>query len=393
MRKMVGSASLHPPCILYNVTSMEKVRRLMKQAVQDNVFPGGVLLVSKNDLIIFFEAFGYADIFSKRPVKRDTIFDLASLTKPLATTLAVIKLVQQSRLDIDQHLESVLPQFRNTEKGGIKIRHLLGHNSGLPDHRPYYEQLHKLAPDIRKAALRGFLVKESLIYPIGEKVLYSDLGFMILGWIVEAVSGKHLDHFMDEKIYRPLGLENLFFVETHPFKKESVFGRASPLEFAATEFCPWRNVLLNGAVHDDNAYTVGGIEGHAGLFGAASDVCVLLSELLATFHGYFSTCIFQRNILKEFFKRQEGTDRALGFDTPSLHDSSSGSYFSKRSVGHLGFTGTSFWMDLDLSVIVILLTNRVHPSRDNIKIKAFRPKLHDAIMKNVANTVSKATYP
>lgn len=357
---------------------MEQINTLMVQAVQDNVFPGGVLLVFKGNAVTFFEAYGYADIFSKRPVKRDTVFDLASLTKPLATTLAVMKLVQQNRLDIDQTLESVLPQFRDTGKGAINIRHLLEHNSGLPDHRPYYEQLRELAPNIRKSALRDFLVKESLIHPIGEKLLYSDLGFMILAWIVETVSGKRLDHFVGEEIYKRLGLENLFFVETYPFKKQS-----ASLEFAATELCPWRNILLNGSVHDDNAYIVGGIEGHAGLFGTAADVCSLLSELLATFHGYFSTCVFQRNILKEFFKRQEGTDRGLGFDTPSLQDSSSGSYFSKRSVGHLGFTGTSFWMDLDRSVIVILLTNRVHPSRDNIKIRAFRPKLHDAVMKKI----------
>ncbi|MDM8526467.1 serine hydrolase [Desulfococcaceae bacterium HSG8] len=378
---------------------MEQINRLMEQAVKDNVFPGGVLLVSKDGAIRFFEAYGYANIFSKRRMTKDTVFDLASLTKTLATTLAVMKLVQESELDIEQTLESVLQEFQNTEKGQIRIRHLLGHYSGLPDHRLYYERLRLLSPDKRRNALRSLLVKEPLIYPVGKKVIYSDLGFMILGWIVERVSGKRLDRFVDEAIYKTLGLENLFFVEVPPFPPfgeggnsffagKDVFKKKWPreLNFAATELCPWRNILLEGIVHDDNACASGGIEGHAGLFGTAENIYILLSELLKNFQSCFSACVFHRDILKVFFERQKDTDRALGFDMPAPRDASCGRFFSKRSIGHLGFTGTSFWMDLDLSVFVILLTNRVHPSRDNVKIKAFRPELHDAVMKSLAIT-------
>jgi CubicO group peptidase (beta-lactamase class C family) len=144
---------------------------------------------------------------------------------------------------------------------------------------------------------------------------------------------------------------------------------------------------LEGVVHDENAYVCGGVQGHAGLFGTARDIYDLLRELLSVFHGHFSACVFQRDILKVFWHRQEDTGRGLGFDSPSLKGASCGRYFSKKSVGHLGFTGTSFWTDPDRSVIIILLTNRVHPSRENIKIRAFRPKLHDAVMKNVANFI------
>jgi CubicO group peptidase (beta-lactamase class C family) len=199
---------------------------------------------------------------------------------------------------------------------------------------------------------------------------------MILAWVVECVSDKRLDHFVVDEFYRPLGLENLFFISNNTLKNRGLF--------AATENCPWRHKILEGQVHDENAYVVGGIEGHAGLFGTADDVHRLLAELLAVYHGERKSEIFHRDLLHQFFKRLPGTDKALGFDTPSVTDSSCGRGFSPTSIGHLGFTGTSFWMDLERSVIVILLTNRVHPSRENEGIKEFRPEIHDAVMDTIA---------
>jgi CubicO group peptidase (beta-lactamase class C family) len=143
---------------------------------------------------------------------------------------------------------------------------------------------------------------------------------------------------------------------------------------------------LDGKVHDDNAYAVGGIEGHAGLFGAAGDILFLLTELMTAYHGNPSTGVFDIDLVQTFIKRPEREGRALGFDTPSSVDPSCGRYFSERTIGHLGFTGTSFWMDLDRGIIIILLTNRIHPSRDNNRIKAFRPKLHDAVIENVSDS-------
>jgi CubicO group peptidase (beta-lactamase class C family) len=364
---------------------MERVDTLMQRALSENIFPGGVLLFSKEDALIFGKAYGYANIFSKRKMTRDTVFDLASLTKPLATTLAVMRLIQQGKLDLEQNLGSVLPQFKKTDKDHINIRGLLGHNSGLPDYRPYYKTLCELAPEVRKDSLRDLLVKESLLFPAGERVLYSDLGFMLLEWIVENLSGRRLDHFVSEAVYRPIGVspdaeQGLFFVDRalKPCKER----------FAATELCPWRNILIEGMVHDENAYVVGGVAGHAGLFGTADDVHRLLSELLASFHGYSFVDLFPKILLHTFFERHGDIDRPLGFDCPSWPDASCGKYFSETSVGHLGFTGTSFWMDLDRSIIVILLTNRVHPSRNNTKIKAFRPKLHDVVMETLNPNVA-----
>ncbi len=359
---------------------LEQVEKTMTQAVRENIFPGGVLIVSVKGSVIFDNAFGSANVISGKRMTQDTIFDLASLTKPLATTLAVMKLVHKGKLHTGSSLGSILPQCRNTDKEAIEIRHLLCHNSGLPDYRPYYLIMKDIPQDNRQDALRNMLVKEPLISTPGEKTLYSDLGFMILRWVVETVSNRRLDIFVTDEIYEPLGLKNLFFVDLNPEYKSRKTGN---MVFAATEICPWRNMLLEGVVDDENAYSAGGIEGHAGLFGTAQDVNSLLTKLLFIFHGISDDSLFAPELVRTFFGRQEGTDWALGFDTPSLAGSSCGRYFSLKSVGHLGFTGTSFWMDLDRFVSVILLANRVHPSRDNMKIKEFRPVLHDAVMRDL----------
>ena len=353
-------------------TVMEPVDRLMRQAIAEKIFPGGVLLVSTKGETVFYNAYGIANLDSRVPVAPETIFDLASLTKPLATTLAVMWLVQHNQINLEQHLGQVLTEFEHTDKARVKLKHLLYHNSGLPDYRPYYETLNGVAMDSRRKVLRKQLVREPRINPIGQTVVYSDLGFMILAWVVEHVAQRRLDHFVADQIYQCLGINRLFFI---PDNIEDRRG-----SFAATEKCPWRRKILEGQVHDENAYAVGGVEGHAGLFGTADDINRLLIELLFTYHGRTNTGLFQQKLLHQFFQRLPGTDKALGFDTPSLTGSSCGPGFSQNSIGHLGFTGTSFWMDLEQSVIVILLTNRVHPTRDNERIKKFRPELHDAVM-------------
>ena len=352
--------------------SMETVDSVMRQAIDEKIFPGGVLLVSQKGKIVLFNAYGFAHLSAHAPMTKETIFDLASLTKPLATTLAVMRLVQQQRVELQKPLDNLLPEFQNTDKAKIKLKHLLYHTSGLPDYRPYYKVLQGIPPNNRRKALRKLLMQEPLIHPIGKQVVYSDLGFMILAWVIERISGRRLDHYVYDEIYQQLGLKNLFFITP------DVSGR--PGHFAATENCAWRNKVLTGQVHDENAYVVGGIEGHAGLFGTAENIHRLLVELLLAYHGQMSSALFPQDLLHRFFKRLSGTDKALGFDTPNLLDASCGRAFSRNSVGHLGFTGTSFWMDLERCVIAILLTNRVHPSRENDGIKKFRPKLHDAVI-------------
>jgi len=360
---------------------MNSVDLLMHQAVSENVFPGACLLVSLNGDILFNEAYGHANLYTGQAVTRDTVFDLASLTKPLATTLAVMVLIQQGKLRLDQPLFSIIHELNNTPKAGIQICHLLNHTSGLPDYCPYYQAIGQLPIELRKDALRKRLIAEPLVSEIGSQTLYSDIGFMILEWVIERLTGNMLNWFVKKQIYDCLGIKNLFYILHDDF--------IPVRDYAATELCPWRQKVLNGTVHDDNAYVMGGVAGHAGLFGTAESVHAILLELLKTFHGNSNTQIFQQDLVQFFFHKSITNDRVLGFDVPSPAGSSCGELFCRdATVGHLGFTGASFWMDLQQQVIVILLTNRVHPTRKNEQIKKFRPLIHNKVMKQLRRHIA-----
>lgn len=352
---------------------MRRVDHDMKKAVVENIFPGAVLLVMHQGRVEFFEAYGWANLFTREKMTVKTVFDLASLTKPLATTLAVMKLLDDSRLSLTQSIGGLMPGLANTPKADITIEMLLRHISGYPAHRAYYKVLHRLPRNERRKKIEALLCREPLQTPVGRTTVYSDLGFMLLAEIVQRLVEKNLDYWLRESIYAPLGLTGLYFVRH--------FEKLKPGRYAATEFCPYRHALLSGVVHDDNAYAMGGVCGHAGLFGTAEDVRRLLMILLASHKGTTDRSIFSSQSVRLFLKRpSSGNGRPLGFDAPTFGCSSSGTLFSRQSVGHLGFTGTSFWVDLQEEIIVILLTNRVHPYRHNNAIRQFRPKIHDTIM-------------
>ena len=238
------------------------INDLMQKGFREQVFPGAVLLVGKGDARIFFEAYGKANLFSGQSMTRNTVFDLASLTKPLATTLAVARLVDQGWIGLDQPVRTWVPALADSDKATITVRQLLCHQSGFPAHCLFYMTLKSLLPSARKPAVLNLLRQTQLAYPPGEKTLYSDLGFMLLCRLVEAVVGYPMDRFLKAEIYGPMGLTDLFFVDlSHDHRPRR--------PFAATELCPVRNRLLVGEVHDDNAWFAGGVDGHAGLFGTA----------------------------------------------------------------------------------------------------------------------------
>ncbi|MGD9251139.1 MAG: serine hydrolase domain-containing protein [Desulfobacterales bacterium] len=354
-------------------TPPARIQKSFREALNGGVFPGAVVLVQDADGRRWIEAYGVADSATGEAARPDTVFDLASLTKPLCTALAVMQLIASGRLSLEDRLGDVLASFSATDKADILIRHLLSHQAGFPAWRPYFEILREKPMAERREVLISLLVNEPLEATPGAVSLYSDLDFLVLQIVVETLSGRHLDHYAAEKIYRPLGLAaDLFFTSTRV--------SPPPRAFAATENCPWRGRVLKGHVHDDNAYSLGGVAGHAGLFGTATAVGDLLSALLTAYRRSSVAGVFDPDLVRLFFKRCPPSDGALGFDTPAARDSSSGRYFSPNTVGHLGFTGTSFWMDLDRGIVVVLLTNRVHPSRANEDIRAFRPVIHDQIM-------------
>jgi CubicO group peptidase (beta-lactamase class C family) len=384
------------------IINMNRIRKVIEEGIRAGVFPGAVVLVAFKGRLLYLEAFGNRILVPHAaPMGRETIFDLASLTKVLATTPAVMKLVDEGRLGLDQSLGELISSEDLGEKKNLTPRLLLTHSSGLPDHRPYYRDLAGHPLDLRKKVLREWIVREPYVYEPGRSAIYSDLGFMFLEWIIETRTGMSLKDFVEETFYRPLGLKATFFrTGNSPFSPSDKGEREKPqdekdletgdLQFAATEYCPWRKRVLLGEVDDENAFALGGYSGHAGLFSTAEEVWTLVNMLRAHFFGSRSD-FFKPATVQEFFRRQDlvkGSDWALGWDTRAHEGSSAGRFFSRDSVGHTGFTGTSIWMDLVKDVTAIFLTNRVHPSRNNTDaFKAFRPKIHDAIMEDVKSGV------
>ena len=360
-----------------NRRNNNKIKAILEKGVNEGVYPGAVLFVAQKGRMDFFREAGHLSLIPEPVlIRKDTIFDLASLTKPLATTLAMMKLVDEGNIDLDLPLSEVIPVSFLKEKRKLTPRLLLNHSAGLVDWKPFYLDLLNYRQEERKRKVRDWIIDEPFVYPPGKGCLYSDLGFMLLEWVIEAASGMAMDQYIRDNFYRPLSLKSTFLY-TGPyltsFKKE---------RFAATEDCPWRGKIIQGQVHDENAFALGGYSGHAGMFGVVEEIYSIVNMLMAHYRGVRNN-FFKPQTVREFFQRQDIVDNctwALGWDTPSTEGSSSGKYFSPDSVGHLGFSGTSLWMDLKKDIIVIFLTNRVHPTRNNMKIREFRPKIHDLIM-------------
>ena len=367
------------------------MKEVLKRGLEERVFPGAVALVAQGEKVVFFDHVGHRSLVPERSsMKSDTLFDLASLTKTFATVPTVMKLVDEGRIALEDPLSKLIPSANLGDKGNLTLRLILAHSAGLIDWKPFYETLRDRPFKNRKRLLREWIIEEAFAYEPGKGSLYSDLGFMLLEWVIEEKTGDILPEYVQRNFYGPLGLRRTFFGGGEGVKQgeeRRVQGVAKE-EFAATEDCPWRKRVLQGEVHDDNAWTLGGYSGHAGLFSTAEEIYVMANMLREHYLGKRKDC-FKPETVKEFFRRQDivkGSDWALGWDTRALEGSSAGRFFSRDSVGHTGFTGTSIWMDLKKDVIAILLSNRVHPKRDNDKIKQFRPVFHDTVMEELGLT-------
>ena len=365
------------------------IEAALRSAVDDGVFPGAVLAVRvRGELQCLTAAGRIASRDPETPVHVSTVYDLASLTKPLATTTSILLLIQEGWLGLQDQLRNILAEFKGSAIGEARVQDLLSHSSGLPGWRPIYEQLQEqgavaLSPDDAqrtKERVLQLIRDEPLIYVNGEKSLYSDLGFMLLGFIVEQVSHMRLDQFCWKKCYQPLLAEPLMFCPLLTRTSSDRSGHAiERTRIAPTEFDPWRNRLLQGEVHDENAAALGGVAGHAGLFGTAETVLAVSGAWLAAYHQRPS--VLATHLARQFATRGShvpNSSWALGWDTPSM-PSSSGSCLSSKAFGHLGYTGTSLWIDPMGELEVVLLSNRVYPTRKNEKIREFRPLIHDLV--------------
>jgi CubicO group peptidase (beta-lactamase class C family) len=360
---------------------LERVDHAVQRGIERGDLASAVVLARLGEELAYEGVFGVAcQAPEMHATTRATLYDLASLTKVMATTSAVWLLVADGKLELDQPVAEYLPRFAERGKQHVRVRHLLTHSSGLRPWRAFYSDLHErevrrgerlLGTEAAREQIVGRILRAALVHEPGAAAVYGDLDFIVLGALVEAVSSERLDAFCARRIYGPLGLAGTRF-NPLPFAGERT-------RYAATEQCPWREKVLWGEVHDGNAWAMGGVAGHAGLFAPADDVLRFGQEMLAAHRGQSE--IFGEALAREFFRRQDlpaGSDWALGWDTPTAGHSTSGAHFSRASIGHTGFTGTSLWIDLERGAVFVLLSNRVHLVAKRSRFE-LRPQLHDLL--------------
>jgi CubicO group peptidase (beta-lactamase class C family) len=338
--------------------------RILEQAIEDRSFPCASVGVTLGGKMVALKAFGRFTFERSSPAaSTDSIFDLASVTKVVATTTMAMVLYERGLLDLEAPITAVLPEFAGDDprRAQITFRMLLAHSSGLPA----YEKL------FLRAFTREALLREAFIVPLkydpGTNAEYSDIGFILLGIALERIAGEPLDQFCQREIFGPLGMADTSFNPPAAWHDRIV---------PTAEDSTFRKRTIQGEVQDENASVMGGVAGHAGVFSSAADLATFANVML---HG---DPILRRTTVDLFTRREHspaGTSRALGWDTPSS-PSQSGQYFSADSYGHLGYTGTSLWSDPDRQLSITLLTNRTWPDCSNHAIKTVRPRFYDAVV-------------
>ncbi len=383
--------------------SLPEVSRALDEARRAGVAPALSAAVLRGGQPVHASWHGEIPAPGPRPLAPGDLFDVASLTKVMATTTLAAQLAGRGALDLDAPVAARLPGFERGGKGRVTARHLLAHASGLPRWKPYFEAAAAdpvagaafLPPDRRppfaaladafergKEIVRAAVLAEPLEAPPGTRAVYCDPGFLALGFLLEAIAGERLARLADLRVFARLGLRDTLYLDGLDPERGWTRVVDAHRGFAPTERCEHRHEVNQGAVNDDNAWAMGGGAGHAGVFSTALEVAALGQAWLDALRGRPS--VVPAEVAAEFARRDAtpGTTRALGWDTPSDEASSLGARLGRGprgAIGHLGFTGTSLWIDLDAEVVAVLLTNRVHPTRENERIREFRPRFHDAV--------------
>ena len=342
----------------------ESLATILRSGVRDSAFPGAVAVVGTKDGASITVSVGQLDWQPSPEPTMSTLWDLASLTKVIGLTSAMMLMVESRAVDLDAPVERYIPEFRGRWKERVTVRHLLTHSSGLPAWRPLYKEADSPANAMALA------IATPLDTMPGLRMVYSDLGAILLGEIVTRVSGQSFDSLLQERVFGPLGM------------RETVFRPAADQlnRIAPTEVDPWRQRHLRGEVHDENAYALGGISSHAGLFSSARDL-VRIARMYLNGGTLDGVRFVSPSTIAQFTAVQDSalSHRALGWETPN-GSNSAGHLMSKRAFGHTGFTGTSIWIDPERDVFVLLLTNRVNPTREHRGITAVRVAVADAAM-------------
>jgi len=341
------------------------------QTQVDSAFPGATVAVGYGDSVVLLAAVGHYAANDKRPVTTETIYDLASLTKVIALTTECILLVDRGKLDLDAPVQRYVPEFRGPMKDQVTIRYLLTHSAGLVADLPLWDSTRT-----REAAL-AMVDTSPLVSPPGTRFVYSDLSAIVLMQVVEHITGRPFDQVLADDVFTPLGMTSTRFAPPTTWRD-----RIAPTEMDTF----FRHRLLIGEVHDESAARLGGVSGNAGLFSTAPDLAkfaqwLLDSRLTPGRRPGVSRPQLSPQLVLQFTQRQNippGSSRALGWDTPS-ENSSAGTKMGPNAFGHTGYTGTSIWFDPDRSLFVILLTNRVNPTRANTKIFQVRRRVADLV--------------
>jgi CubicO group peptidase (beta-lactamase class C family) len=360
---------------------------IILEGVLQRAFPAASVEVGRLAGPVWRRAFGTLTYDPDAPETTDeTIFDLASLTKVIATATLAMRAVDAGTLNLDEGVRAWLPSWRGADRKAVTIRDLLAHTSGLPAYLPFFRD------HTGRAEFEPAICSLPLEYPPRSQATYSDLGFMLLGFIIEDARGTRAREDARGTRSRAAGVLDPAATLAAQFRKIASFVTSEPLSFnpprawrartAPTEIDAWRGRLLAGEVHDENAWALGGAAGHAGLFGTAPAVGAFARAVLQTIAG--DLVLAQPATFREFIRRTAipGTSRALGWDR-MLPTSSCGRLLSPTAIGHTGFTGTSLWIDWERDLYIVLLTNRVHPTRDNDRIRSLRPRFHDAVVESL----------
>jgi CubicO group peptidase (beta-lactamase class C family) len=345
----------------------QEIMAFLQKEIDSLHIPGAVIQVSHHDQTVLQEAIGYREIFPERkPMALDTVFDLASLTKVIATLPAILKLIEYGEIRLDDPVANFFPSFKVKGKEDVTIRHLLTHTSGLRAHRNYFLELNSTEEVLES------IFQEELLHPPGKKVIYSDLGFILLYRIIEQAAKEEFPGFIDRELFMPLGMKDTGFVPS--FERD---------RYAATEYSESLKDYKHGIVHDDNTEMMGGISGHAGLFSTLKDVSHFaeMVENEGSFKGKQILSPASFRLSRQNYTQHDDEYRGLGWILKGPGASTCGDLFSPLSYGHTGFTGTSLWFDPAAGLRVILLTNRVHFGRNDPIIR-LRPRLHNIIRKH-----------
>lgn len=358
----------------FSTDSLEKIDSIMREAIFDSTFPGGTVTVLKDGVVAFQEGYGYHTYEKLHAVEPTDVYDLASLTKVVATTTAIMNLVNEGKIELDQKVSRYIPEFKEGDKAKITIRNLLSHDSGLPPFRIYVDSLKERTEIIQAVK------EEPLVSVPGTQYSYSDLGFILLAEIVEQVSGKRIDQYVRQKLFYTMGMSSTFF-------NPAVMGRWMRHRIPPTEIdTVFRQDTVHTVVHDERAYYMNGVAGHAGLFSTGWDLAVY-AQMLLNKGEYGGRRYISPDIVETFTSPQaETSNRGLGFDRKSGDLSSAGSLTSPKTFGHTGFTGTSIWIDPEKNLAIIILTNRVHPYRSyGHNISKIRAAVADAVVSSIIN--------